>query len=125
MVKNINSKPKMSKPKTTKYVPDKGDIVWLNFEPQKGKEIKKTRPALILSPKEYNRHGLAVACPITSKVKSYPFEVRVKNDAIDGAVLADHLRNLDWIERKAKFIAKASREEILQTLKLIGVLLKP
>jgi len=111
--------------KSKKYIPEKGDIVWLDFEPQKGKEIKKMRPALILSPKEYNLHGLAIACPITSKVKGYPFEVKIKNDEIEGAVLADHVKNLDWTERKAKFIAQASREEMLNVLKLIGVLLKP
>lgn len=99
--------------------------MWLDFEPQKGKEIKKLRPALVLSPREYNHHGLAIACPITSKVKGYPFEVRIKNDEIDGAVLADHVRNLDWVERKAKFIAKASHEEMIGVLKLIGALLKP
>jgi mRNA interferase MazF len=111
--------------KSNKYIPSKGDIVWLDFEPQKGKEIKKMRPALILSPKEYNLHGLAIACPITSKVKGYPFEVKIKNDAIDGVVLADHVRNLDWKERKAKLITKASREEMLDVLKLLGVLLRP
>jgi mRNA interferase MazF len=108
-----------------KYIPNKGDIVWLDFEPQKGKEIKKTRPALILSPKEYNRCGLAIACPITSKVKGYPFEVRIKNDKIDGTVLADHVRNLDWVERKAKLITQVSHDEMLAVLKFIGVLLKP
>ncbi len=66
--------------KSKKYIPEKGDIVWLDFEPQKGKEIKKMRPALILSPKNYNLHGLAIACPITSKIKGYPFEVEIKND---------------------------------------------
>lgn len=111
--------------KSKKYIPNKGDILWLDFEPQKGKEIKKMRPALILSPQEYNIHGLAIACPITSKVKGYPFEVKIKNEKIDGAILADHVRNLDWKERKAKFIAKASREEMLNVLKLVGLLLRP
>jgi mRNA interferase MazF len=108
-----------------KFIPNKGDIVWLDFEPQKGKEIKKMRPALILSPKEYNLHGLAIACPITSKIKGYPFEVSIVNNKINGAVLADHIRNLDWKERKAKFITKASNEELLNVLKLVGVLLRP
>jgi mRNA interferase MazF len=116
---------KTDRPKTKKYIPNKGDVVWLDFEPQKGKEIKKLRPALILSPKEYNQHGLAITCPITSKIKGYPFEVEIRSGVIDGAVLADHIKNLDWVERKAKFIAKASQQEVMHVLKLIGVLLKP
>ena len=66
--------------KSAKYVPDRQDIVWLEFEPQKGKEILKTRPALIISPQEYNHKvGLALCMPITSKVKNYPFEIIIKH----------------------------------------------
>lgn len=107
-----------------KYIPDRGDIAWIDFEPQKGKEIAKIRPALILSPKAYNQHGLAIMCPITSKVKGYPFEVKIKHAKIEGAILADHIRNLDWKQRKAKFITKISENELVKTLGLIGVILK-
>jgi mRNA interferase MazF len=91
------------------YVPDRGDIVWLNFTPQAGHEQRGTRPALIISPKIYNKKtNLALCCPITSNVKGYPFEVVVKGKKIDGVVLSDHLKNLDWKAREIKFIEKAS-----------------
>ncbi len=89
------------------YIPDRGDIVWLNFDPQAGKEIKKKKPALIVSPKIYHQKvGLALCMPITSKVKGYPFEVSIQNKHIDGVVLADQIRSLDWKQRKAIFITK-------------------
>ena len=75
------------------YIPERGDIVWLNFKPQAGHEQMGTRPALVLSPEKYNRKtGLAVCCLITSKIKSYPFEVKVLGKKINGVVLADHLK---------------------------------
>lgn len=79
------------------YIPHRGDIVWLNFTPQAGHEQMGTRPVLVLSPEKYNKKtGLAVCCPITSNIKAYPFEVVVSGKKINGAVLADHLKNLDW-----------------------------
>jgi len=106
------------------YVPSRGDIVWLNFTPQAGHEQMGTRPALILSPEKYNKKtGLAICCPITSNIKGYPFEVRVTGKKINGAVLADHLKNLDWKIRKAKFIEKASKEVVDECLKKISVLI--
>jgi mRNA interferase MazF len=91
------------------FTPDRGDIVWLNFTPQAGHEQKGMRPALVLSPRQYNtKTGLAVCCPITSNVKGYPFEVLIFGKKITGAVLSDHLKNLDWKARKAKFIEKAT-----------------
>jgi len=91
------------------YVPDAGDLVWLTFDPQAGHEQRGRRPALILSPRTYNAKArLAVACPITSQVKGYPFEVPLTTgSAIVGVVLADHVKNLDWQARKAVFEAKA------------------
>lgn len=91
-----------------RYVPDRGDVVWLKFSPQAGREHAGTRPAFVLSPKSYNRKvGLALVCPITSKVKGYPFEVELPSDErIHGAVLADQLRSLDWRVRKARFICR-------------------
>jgi mRNA interferase MazF len=106
------------------YIPQKGDLVWLDFEPQKGKEIKKRRPALVLSPKEYNKHGLMLACPISSREKNYPFEVKIKGE-VNGVILADSIKSLDWKERNASFIAVAPKETLLQVLALISVLLKP
>ncbi len=90
------------------WAPDRGDVVWLDFNPQKGKEIQKRRPALILSPKNYNKKvGLALAVPVTSKIKGYPFEVTFFDPKMgSGAVLADQIRSLDWKERHAEKITK-------------------
>lgn len=106
------------------YVPNRGDIVWLNFTPQAGHEQMGTRPALVLSPEKYNKKtGLAVCCPITSNIKGYPFEVTVSGKKINGAVLADHLKNLDWKVRKAKFIEKASKDVVEQCSMKISALI--
>lgn len=87
-----------------RYAPKQGDIVWLEFDPQKGKEIQKTRPALTISPHAYNlKTGLGLFMPITSKIKGYPFEVPIKKGEIQGAILCDQIRSLDWKARKARF----------------------
>lgn len=106
------------------YTPSGGDIVWLNFTPQSGHEQKGLRPALVLSPEAYNKKtGLAVCCPVTSQVKGYPFEVRVVGRKIQGAVLADHLENLDWRARKARFIEKATKKVVEECSLKIAALL--
>ena len=94
----------------TRYVPDSGDLVWLTFDPQAGREQRGRRPALILSPRTYNaRAGLALACPITSQKKGYPFEVALPGDTeVSGVVLADHVKSVDWRERHAQFAASVS-----------------
>lgn len=86
------------------YVPERGDLVWLSFDPQAGYEQAGRRPALVLSPAAYNgKSGLMLACPITSKVKGYPFEVALPSGLpIAGVVLADQIRSLDWGARKAE-----------------------
>jgi mRNA interferase MazF len=84
--------------------PGRGDIVWLEFEPQAGHEQSGTRPALVLSPAEYQRRaGLMLCCPITNQVKGYPFEVALdaKSDA-SGVVLADQIKSVDWQARNAR-----------------------
>ena len=75
------------------YIPNRGDLVWLNFTPQSGHEqMGESGPQLVLSPKEYNsKVGLAVLCPITSKEKGYPFEVKIQNKKISGVVLSDQV----------------------------------
>jgi mRNA interferase MazF len=84
-------------------VPEAGDIVWLQFDPQAGHEQAGHRPALVLSPAAYNvKKGLMFCCPLTTKVKGYPFEVLMDMDGQDGAVLADQVKSLDWRIRKAK-----------------------
>jgi mRNA interferase MazF len=85
------------------YVPDAGDLVWLQFDPQAGSEQAGTRPALVLSPAIYNRKaGLMVCCPLTTRRKGYPFEVDVDVGGVGGAVLADQVKSLDWRQRKAR-----------------------
>ncbi|MFZ4712169.1 MAG: endoribonuclease MazF [Bacteriovoracaceae bacterium] len=106
------------------YIPDRGDIVWLNFTPQAGHEQKGKRPAIILSPKEYNKKtGLAVCCPITSNTKGYPFEVIVSGKKIDGVILSDHLKNLDWKARDIKYIEKSHIEVLNEVIEKISVLI--
>lgn len=108
-----------------KYVPDRGDIVWLEFNPQAGHEQAGHRPALVLSPAAYNRRaGLMLCCPITSRVKGYPFEVPFAPMRADaGVVLADQVKSLDWKARRAKKKDKASAEVVGETLSKLHALL--
>src|SRR5271168_4648561 len=90
------------------YVPEAGDIAWLDFDPQAGREQARRRPALVLTDRGYNRaSGLVVVCPLTSKRKPYPFALPVTIDDVEGAVLVDHVESMDWAGRKAKFHSKA------------------
>ena len=96
------------------YVPDRGDIVWLQFSPQAGHEQTGRRPAFVVSPRAYNsKVGLALFCPVTSRIKGYPFEVQLPAGAkTSGAILSDQLKSLDWRSRKAVRIDRASDEVI-------------
>lgn len=106
------------------YTPDRGDFIWLNFTPQAGHEQIGVRLALVISPLQYNKKtGLVICCPITSNIKGYPFEVLVKGKKINGAILSDHLKNLDWKVRKAKFIEKADSTVISECISKISALL--
>ena len=107
------------------YVPDAGDLVWLTFHPQAGREQSGRRPALVLSPASYNRKSeLALVCPVTSKVKSYPFEVALPPGLpVSGMILADQLKSLDWSERRAEFIANAGRDLLEDVLGRLAPLL--
>ena len=107
-----------------KYVPEKGDIVWVDFEPQKGREISKKRPALVLSPSNYNlKAELALFAPITSSIKGYPFEVILEYDDINGAILCDQIRSMDWKERKVTKITTLEVKVIYQVLYKIRLFL--
>jgi mRNA interferase MazF len=88
----------------TGVAPGAGDLVWLTFDPQAGREQAGRRPALVLSPRAYNaRSGLALACPITSHVKGYPFEVALPAGiGATGVILADHVKSIDWKARRAE-----------------------
>lgn len=106
------------------YTPKRGDIVWLEFNPQRGKEIQKTRPAVVISPCSYNhKTGLGLFMPITSQVKGYPFEVLIDFDGIKGVVLCDQMRSLDWIARKAKFTTHLPAMILVDILAKFQVLL--
>jgi mRNA interferase MazF len=107
------------------YVPDAGDLVWLTFDPQAGHEQRGRRPALIVSPRAYNSKArLAIACPITSHVKNYPFEVALPpGGRVAGVILADHIKNVDWQARKVAFEAKAPAEVITDVREKLRALL--
>ena len=105
------------------YVPDRGDLVWLQFDPQIGHEQAGTRPALTLSPRAYNEKvGLAIFCPVTSNEKGYPFEVKIEEQKIQGVILADQVKSLDWRKREAKFIVKAPAKVVIEVIKLLSTL---
>ena len=108
-----------------RYVPDTGHIVWLRFSPQAGREQAGCRPALVLSPHSYNeKTGLALFCPITSKVKGYPFEVMMPAaGAVTGVVLADQIRSLDWRSRGASFEVEAPPHLVTEVRDKLAVLL--
>lgn len=107
-----------------RYAPKEGDIVWLEFDPQKGKEIQKTRPALTISPHAYNlKTGLGLFMPITSKIKGYPFEVIINKNEIQGAILCDQIRSLDWKARKAKFAMRIPSSIMEDVIAKFSVLL--
>ncbi|MSV32738.1 MAG: endoribonuclease MazF [Bryobacterales bacterium] len=88
------------------FVPDAGDLVWLTFDPQAGREQVGRRPALVVSPLGYNaKTGLALVCPVTNQAKGYPFEVAVPDGmGRTGVILTDHLKSLDWRVRRAVWI---------------------
>ncbi len=100
----------MVKVETANYIPERGDVIWISLDPTRGHEQKGRRPALVVSPKSYNqRAGLALMCPISSKVKGYVFEVPIKVKELEGVVISDQVRALDWKVRKAEKIQKAAK----------------
>ena len=109
------------------YVPDRGDIVWLHLTPRSGHEQAGRRPALVISPRAYNRKvGLALFCPLTSRVKGYPFEVLLPPGLnTTGAVLCDQIKSLDWRSRRAKRICRSPSEVIEEATGKILALVDP
>ena len=107
------------------YVPDVGDIVWLDFDPQSGREQAGRRPGVVLSPRDYNQKArLAICCPITSHVKGYPFEVLLPaGNKWKGAILSDQLKSLDWRKRNATKAGKIPQLTLDQVLERISLLL--
>ncbi len=106
------------------FVPDRGDLVWVSFDPQAGHEQAGRRPALVLSPRTYNaKSGLALICPITNRAKGYPFEVGLPSGlAVGGVVLADHVKSLDWKARRAEFADRTPPNVVEEFLKKLGTL---
>ena len=108
-------------------VPERGDAVWIDSNPQAGREQAGRRPAVILSPAAYNgRVGLALLCPVTGQVKGYPFEVAIPDGlGISGAILADQVKSLDWRRRSVTVIEALPRKTVAEVLYKVGLLLAP
>ncbi len=107
-----------------KYVPDRGDAVWITLNPQAGHEQSGRRPALVLSPAAYNRKvGLVILCPITTQIKGHPFEVIVPEGLkVSGAILSDQVKSLDWKVRKAELLCRVpamATQDVLSKLKTL------
>lgn len=108
------------------YVPNRGDAVWLDFNPQAGHEQAGRRPALVISPLLYNKKvGLAIFCPITSQVKGYPFEVIIPSGyTVAGVILSDQVKSLDWKVRNASRICVLDEAVVEAVMRKLGVLLQ-
>ena len=107
------------------YVPERGDVIWLSFSPQAGREQAGRRPGIVLSPARYNgRVGLALTCPVTSHVKGYPFEVPLEGvRGLSGVILVDQIRSLDWRARQAERAGRASQQILAEVLARLRPLL--
>ena len=107
------------------YIPERGDTVWLDFNPQAGHEQAGRRPALVLSPSLYNRRsGFALFCPMTNQAKGYPFEVTIpKGEKVTGVVLVNQIKSLDWRSRRAAFISSLPDEVVEEVLEKLEPLL--
>ena len=109
----------------TEYVPERGDLIWIEFMPQAGHEQSGRRPALVLSPSDYNlRRGLALVCPISTRVGGFRFEVPVQTDVgITGVVLSDQIKSVDWRARYARYAGTASHDVVDEVIARIETLL--
>src|ERR1700682_1651950 len=109
MAKRTGARPSGAKRGNAAGAPDRGDLIWISFSPQAGREQAGRRPGLVLSPRSYNdKVGLCLVCPVTHHAKGYAFEVALPDDLpIQGVVLADHLKSADWRERGCEHIASA------------------
>jgi mRNA interferase MazF len=106
------------------YIPDRGDFIWLILDPRVGHEQSGRRPAIVLSKRLFTeRTGLSVICPITSKVKELPFEIKVKTKTINGAILPIHLRTVDIVARKSQFISRATPTLLQKTTEAVQLLI--
>ncbi|MEK7219218.1 MAG: type II toxin-antitoxin system PemK/MazF family toxin [Patescibacteria group bacterium] len=109
-----------------KYIPGRGDIIWLDFSTTKGHEQGGRRPSLVLSPEPYNKLiGLVIVCPITQKIKNYSFEVPISVDKVKGVILSDHVKSVAYRERKIKYIDRAPETTIQEVVQKIRAILDP
>ena len=109
----------------SKYIPERGDVVWINMNPNVGHEQAGRRPAVVLSPSAYNgKVGLALLCPVTNQIKGYPFEVVIPEGIdVSGAILSDQVKSLDWEGRDAEFFVKIPETVFFEVIKKLNVLL--
>lgn len=108
------------------YVPERGDLVWMNLNPVVGHEQAHERPVLVLTMQKYNRQsGLLVACPITSKEKGYIFEIPVTGKKVQGVILTDQVRSVDWKQRSVRFIERVPETILSDVLDNVHALLFP
>lgn len=109
----------------SRYVPDRGDVVWLTFHPQAGHEQSGRRPAVTISPRAYNgKTNLGIFCPVTSQVKGYPYEVRVPAGVgVTGVILSDQVKSLDWEARQAEFICTLPEQTLSEILAKLRTLI--
>jgi len=108
-----------------KYIPEQGDIVALNFDPQSGHEQKGRRPAMIISNKIFNQHlGLCFACPITNTKRDFPFHIEVISENITGFIMAEQMKSIDYNARNIQFIEKANQKTINQILGIIDSIIQ-
>jgi len=112
MTKRTGARPPAARRGDAGYIPEAGDLVWLSFSPQAGREQAGRRPAVVFSPHAYNsRSGLCLACPVTSQAKGYPFEVPLPDGlAVTGIILVDHVRSADWQVRHAECAGRVPPE---------------
>ena len=97
------------------YIPEQGDLLWLDFDPSSGKEIMKRRPAFVISKKAFNEHTkMAIVAPITSTIRGIKLEVILNHTKTEGAILVFQLKSIDFVRRKAMFIEKAPTHVIEQ-----------
>ncbi|MDI6894397.1 MAG: endoribonuclease MazF [Bacillota bacterium] len=109
----------------SRYVPDRGHVVWLTFHPQAGHEQSGRRPAVTVSPRSYNgKTNLGIFCPVTSQVKGYPYEVRVPAGlGVTGVILSDQVKSLDWEAREAEFICALPEQTVSEVLAKLRTLI--
>lgn len=110
--------------KTQRYIPQKGDLVWMDFDPTIGREQKGLRPAIVVSQNMFNKKSsLVFVCPITTVSKDYPYRIKIIAQNIKGFIMTEHLKSIDWNGRKLKFVEKASPDIVESVKNCIGAII--